>query len=586
MAMFSQQSLSELREKIDLVELISGFVKLTKSGATYKGLCPFHKEKSPSFLVRTADTHYHCFGCSAHGDAISFLMELEKFSFVDAVEFLSQKFNVVMDMDEERGQDHSRRREYRRIMQEVSEFFHYCLLHTKEGKEGLEYLYQRGFNLEFIKRFKIGWSLREDTVVMGVFKKIAPSQEDLLTLGLIKQANQRLRPFFYNRVMFPILDEASSPVGFTARIVDDTMKAPKYVNTPETPLFKKSKMLFGLFASRSRIIKEKRALVVEGQIDALRLIDEGFDYVVASQGTAFGVGHVEKLKRLEVRQVYLCFDSDKAGREAAIKVGNLLQNEAIEVFIMKLEEGQDPDTLLIEKGAEGFKKLMQQGVDFFTFAFDELSQKTNLKNPAAKQQLANELLKLLEGYKEPLMKSEAIKIFAQRLDVDPTFLHKGQVCEPIKKRSAKKRVLVDERKILQRDLLRALLLSGHKAKHYLEAVKRYIAPEDFASERVGSIYKHLLKVDLEGSFNLMQVFEGLEGDLFVFAQKIIAKKIAEGRIKEVLENTLQKLLDLRWMQDREKIVHKLEQKGLDEESVLQLAKEFDTIKKNRPIVEL
>lgn len=585
MPMFSQRSLSELRAKVDLVELVSGYVKLSKSGTTYKGLCPFHKEKSSSFLIRQGDTHYHCFGCSAHGDAISFLMELEKFSFIEAIHYLSQKFNVLMDFDEDQGQDQGKKRAYREIMRQVTEFFHFSLLHTKEGEQGLKYLYQRGFDLPFIKRFCIGWSLKDDAVVMGVLKKICPNVDDLLTLGLVKRVNNKVRPFFYSRVMFPILDDTSSPVGFTGRIIDDTLKAPKYVNTPETPLFKKGQMLFGLFASRSRIIKEKKALVVEGQIDALRLIDQGFDFVVASQGTAFGSGHVQKLKRLEVSRVYLCFDSDNAGKTAALKVGNLLQKEAIEVFVIILKEGVDPDTLLKNEGKEAFVKELQKGVDYLSFAFDEVSVNYNLNNPASKQQLANELLKLVDDYSEPIMVSEAIKFFAKRMDVDPLLLQK-KVFKPVKKVSSKNAPLVDGRKILERDLIRAVLLSTHSTKEMVEIVKNNLNEEDFTSEKTRALFSGLMKIDLQASFDLMHFLQSLDSQIFDFAQKILSKKINEIRVNEVVQITLEKILEHKWMLEREEIKKKMEQKGLDDESVLQLAKEFDIMKKNRPKVKI
>lgn len=352
MAIYTKESLDTLRQKVDLVDVLSSHIELKKAGASYKALCPFHDEKSPSFMVQRGDTHYHCFGCGAHGDAITFLMMYLKMGFGDAVESLAERFSVRLEVveggPERKGPSKAALKE---ALEAACRFYHMILLHTHEGHEALKYLHGRSIDLDFIRQFHIGLAPKTP----GLFRKTMHAlgfQDALLQeAGLLADGREgRLRDFFYDRITFPIRDAAGAVIGFSARKYKEETFGGKYVNTSETALFKKSRVLFGLNYSRRRIAKERKALIVEGQIDALRLIQAGFNITVAGQGTAFGEGHARELVALGIQDVFLALDADDAGQEATKKIGNMFQKNGVGVRVVKMPFGSDPDAFLREKG--------------------------------------------------------------------------------------------------------------------------------------------------------------------------------------------------------------------------------------------
>ena len=336
MAIFNKESLESLRQRVNLVEVLSSYVELKRNGASYKGLCPFHDEKTPSFIVQGGDTYYHCFGCGAHGDAIQFLMTHQKMSFGEAVESLAQRFHVHLELVEDRQEKKGVNKALlKEALNDACQFFHFSLLHTSEGHDALQYLYGRGIDLEFIDNFQVGLAPKMQGSLRKVMQAKNIRDEILVEAGLLTSTKEgQWRDFFSDRIMFPIHSHSGEVIGFSGRKYKEETFGGKYVNTPETALFKKSRVLFGLNYSRKRIAKERKAIIVEGQIDALRLIQTGFNVTVAGQGTAFGEGHVKELMILGVNQVFLALDADKAGQEATAKIGHLFQKEGIDVKVV------------------------------------------------------------------------------------------------------------------------------------------------------------------------------------------------------------------------------------------------------------
>ena len=371
--MYTKESLELLRQRIDLVEVLTPHLQLHRAGAAFKALCPFHEEKTPSFIVQRGDSHYHCFGCGAHGDAIAFLMNNVKMSFTEAVEHLAERFGVPlekMDASEEvKGPSKSVLKE---ALDRAARLYHFLLLHSEEGQKALEYLYQRGIDLDFIRTFQIGYASNSPDLLKRFLYAQNVSEEVLLETGLIAASSKR--DFFCDRITFPIRDPMGAVIGFSARKFKEETYGGKYINTSETPLFKKSQVLFALSYCRQKIAKERKAIIVEGQIDALRLIHSGFNYTVAGQGTAFGEGHVRELCHLGVNHVYLALDGDTAGQEAAVKIGHLFQRKGVEVTVISLPPGADPDSLLKERGPTYFQDLLGQGKDYLTFLFAHLAK--------------------------------------------------------------------------------------------------------------------------------------------------------------------------------------------------------------------
>lgn len=578
--MFTKESLERLREKVDLVELLSSYIDLKRAGATYKGCCPFHEERTPSFIIQRSDHHYHCFGCGAHGDAIQFLMNYLNLPFREAVETLAERFQVVLEeKDKEKEESVNNKEGLKEALEAANQFFHFFLLYTEAGREAREYLYGRGINLDFLKRFSIGLAPASSDLFCLAMQKLAISEENLLQTGLI---NERHLAFFQDRITFPIRANFGNVIGFSARKYKEETFGGKYINTQETPLFKKSKILFGLDLSRRRIAKERTAIIVEGQIDCLRLIDAGLDMTVAALGTAFGEAHVALMAKLGVRLVYLMFDSDEAGCKAALKVGDLFQKIAIEVKVVTLPEGQDPDTFVQKEGVEKLQHLMDKSEDYLTFVVSYLARQTNLNSPAEKNRIVSELSRQIKGWNEQVMVHESLKQLARLLHVPEEMV--GVTGAPSPKIVKEKIEPLDATRVLELDLLRWLIIYGAEKKEFASIAKANLTPDHFQTEicrKMFTTYLNLAEGERQPDI-LSLMIDADESQAELLFEEIMHKRINPKRASEQFAATVQKLMDRKWLSDREKIQNQLSELGKGEEEILLLAKTFDTLGKNRP----
>lgn len=591
MKTYTKESLELLRSRIDLIEVLSPYVNFSKSGAYFKACCPFHEEKTPSFVVQRSDTHYHCFGCSAHGDAISFLMNYQKMSFSEAVELLADKFGVNLEMNEEGSEPNGpSKKVLKEVLDEACRFYHFLLLHANEGQSALKYLYDRGIDQDFIKTFQIGLSLKNPLLLQNFMKEKKIGLELLHQTGLIKSL-ENPKDFFTERIMFPIRDSMGSVIGFSARKYMEETFGPKYINTYETLLFKKSKILFGLNYSRKNISKQRKAIIVEGQIDALRLIHSGFTITVASQGTAFTEDHIKELINLGVNQVYLAFDSDNAGMEAAIKTGHLFQKNSVETYVVSLPPNIDPDSLIIEYGPKYFEKLLDQSNDYLTFLVEIYSKKINIKSPAGKNELIQVLVDRIKTWDHPLMVHESLRKLAKLTQTPENMIPSGIEAPNdiyIKKQSNLTSSDINPDLILETDLLRILFLQGQSNKDLIDIVKNNLKEEHFKIRvcrnlfnKYISFYKDNITKDL---LSFAIDLENAEERLFL--SEMLQKKINVDRVKENFIKTIQQILDRFWMESREEIKLKIHSATTSDEDVINLAKKFDEIKNNRPQIIL
>lgn len=578
MPLYAKESLETLKQRIDLVEVIEPYIELKRSGASYKALCPFHDEKSPSFMIQKGDSHYHCFGCQAHGDAIEFLMSYLKLPFSDAIEMLAEKFSVHLEKAES---DYEEKGPKKAHLKEALEFacnlYQFTLLHTEEGKEPLAYLEGRGINTAFIRSFRIGLAPN----ISGYTRKILGGKgfgdEILVAAGLLSSAK---RDFFQERITFPIHERTGAVIGFSARKWKESTYGGKYVNTSETPLFKKSKTLFGLNYSRREIAKRREAIIVEGQVDALRLIDAGFAISVAGQGTAFGAGHVEELLQLGVQKVFVVMDSDRAGEEACCKIGDLFQRKGVEVIVPQIPFGEDPDEFIQKRGKEAFQKLLDEGRDFLTFLVSHYSQKVDLNSPAGKSGLVQTLAAQIRGWESDLMVHESLKKLASLLNIPEHYAGVGQLFLPnsfVQKSASIGAFAVNADRILESDLIRWLL----HAEEFLQIAKRNLAPEDLRDPACRTAYTRCLESERVNYLNLaedLQVQELIQE----ISKKIVQKEKAEYHFLQ----TVQKILDRNWMQKREELRREISSGQLSEEEALVKLKEFDELRKTPPKVAL
>ncbi|MCH9630941.1 MAG: DNA primase [Chlamydiia bacterium] len=588
MGIYTQESLETLRSRIDLPEVLNMHIDLKRFGSAFKALCPFHDEKTPSFVVQRGDSHYHCFGCGAHGDAIAFLMSHLKISFVDAVEMLAEKFGVRLDKvdqkDEVKGPSKSKLKE---ALNQAKRFYHFYLLYTDEGHNALSYLYKRGLDLDFIYRFEIGFAPKRGNLFAKFMKHLKYDEYIQQQVGLIQNSK---RDFFYDRVMFPIKDAMGSTIGFSARKINEESLGPKYKNTPETPVFKKSQVLFGLSESRKRIAKERKAILVEGQIDALKLVQAGFDLTVAGQGTAFTQDHADILIKLGVNTIFIAFDGDEAGRQASIKVGDFFQKEGVEVFVLEFDSGQDPDEILNEKGPKAFSEYMQKAKDYLTFTVGEYSKTISIDSPSGKHQLVQILSKRIRTWNHPLVIHESLRKLAKLLEVPENLIEKEN--NPVKETRIRKqgtitKEVIDPNRILETDLLRwVFLFSSNKALQDL--VAKHMVEEDFTVAICRQLFSLFIKNYKEEKpldlLSLGMQMEDAESQLFL--SEVLQKRVNSEKAEQGLVEVMQRIKERNWLSRRELIKMKIHSGRCSEEEVLELAKEFDVLKKSPPKIQV
>lgn len=585
MTLFTKESLESLRDRVDLVDLISGYVELKRAGTSYKGLCPFHDEKTPSFTIQKGDAHYHCFGCGAHGDAIAFLMEHLRLSFAQAVELLAERFNVILqkiEIDkEEKGLP---RAELKQALDDAAELYHYCLLHSAEGRAALLYLFQRGVDEEFIREFRIGYAPSQAGFTEKVLSAKNHRQEILEGAGIIARRNSgATRDFFSERITFPILDPSGSVIGFSARKIREEVFGGKYINTTETQLFKKSKVLFGLPYCRRRIAKEREAIIVEGQLDALRLIHHGLNLAVAALGTAFGESHISELVKLGVERVYLAFDGDPAGSEAALKVGHLFQKEGVDTLIVPIPIGSDPDTLVQQRGVEAFQSLMSESESYLPYRFKQAARGENLNSPPVKSRIVYALTQEIRSWKSPLQVHESLKLLSQLASVPEEMIGVGQ--PPKTHYQMQKSVYaelhqVDPQRILEGSFIRWLLYEKQKL---LSLAKKNIPLNALEDPDCRELYTHLCS---SPSADFLTLASEIEGPA---AQVLFQELVSEGTAKEhdiqPFKELIQKILDRNWMEACEAIRIRIRSGEIDDDEALKLLAEFNQLKKERPQIQ-
>jgi DNA primase len=375
-----KQFIDDLINRVDIVELIDERVPLKKAGKDYKACCPFHDEKTPSFTVSADKQFYHCFGCGAHGTAIGFLMEYDRLAFPEAVEELARRAGIEVPHEARTTPSQPQTGpDLFELLREASRFYRQQLRDHPEAPKAIDYLKGRGVSGEIAKDFELGLAPEGWDHLTRAVGKDAETREALVTAGLaVKKEGGGYYDRFRARVMFPIHDHRGRIVGFGGRIMDKG--EPKYLNSPETPLFHKGRELYGLYRARDVIKKENRVLVVEGYMDVVALAQFGINFAVATLGTATTREHLERLFR-HTPEVVFCFDGDRAGREAAwraLEVALAVVHEGRQVSFLFLPEGEDPDTLVRKEGAEAFRARIQSALSLPDFLFQSLAKQVDL----------------------------------------------------------------------------------------------------------------------------------------------------------------------------------------------------------------
>ncbi len=400
----------ELLHRVDIVGVIERYVPLKKGGANYLACCPFHTEKSPSFTVSPTKQFYHCFGCGAHGNAISFLIEYQGLGYVEAVKDLAESVGLKMPEFEPRTKKPEGGPDLYEIMERACDYYREQL---KAAPRAIEYLKGRGLTGKIAARFGIGYAPEGWQSLESVFPSYADKSLKEAGLVIDPEGGGRRYDRFRDRIMFPILNQRASVIAFGGRVLGDG--EPKYLNSPETPLFEKGRELYGLAQARSAIRAAGRAIVVEGYMDVVALAQHGIEYAVATLGTATSASHVQKLLR-QTDEVVFCFDGDAAGRKAAwhaleVSLPYLADNKTVRFLFLPAEH--DPDSFVREKGNEAFEERLGDSRPLSEFLLEELKSRTDLGTAEGRSRLAHEAKPLLQKVSAPALRLQLLKGLAE-----------------------------------------------------------------------------------------------------------------------------------------------------------------------------
>lgn len=407
---YPEEVIEEVRTRNDIVDIISGYVKLQKKGSNYFGLCPFHHEKSPSFSVSQSKQMYHCFGCGVSGNVFTFVMEYENYTFREAVELLADRSGVKlpkMEYSKEAKAQADLRAALLEINKMAANYFYYQLKQP-QGQQGCQYLMGRGLTEQTIRRFGLGYSNKTSGDLYQFLRSKGYEDSILKETGLVTIEERGARDKFWNRVMFPIMDVNNRVIGFGGRVMGDG--EPKYLNSPETKLFDKSRNLYGL--NYARLSREKFILLCEGYMDVIAMHQAGFSNAVASLGTAFTSQHAALLKRY-TDQVILTYDSDGAGVKAALRAIPILKSVGMSVRVLNMRPYKDPDEFIKNLGPEAFRQRIAEARNSFLFEIDTIRQQYSMEDPEQKTAFYNETARKLLEFPEALERDNYIQAVAR-----------------------------------------------------------------------------------------------------------------------------------------------------------------------------
>ncbi|MEP7197544.1 MAG: DNA primase [Saprospiraceae bacterium] len=477
--MILQSSIEKVIDSARIEEIVRSYIDLKNRGANLLGLCPFHKEKTPSFTVSPAKNIYKCFGCSKAGGPVQFMMDIEQLTFPEAIRALAKRYNIQLEETAQTEEDRTQSLELESlniINSWAKDFYQEQLWETDSGKSiGLSYFKERGFLEHTLRKFEIGFAPEDSKKLAEVAAKKLYSRELLQKLGLV---NSFGTDFFRNRVIFPIHNQTGKVIGFAGRIMSSDVKIAKYINSPESEVYKKNKTLFGLHLAKNSIRKNNRVLLVEGYTDVMSLHQAGIENVVASSGTSLTEEQASLLAR-HSQNVTILYDGDAAGIKAAIRGIDIMIKEGLNVQIALIPDGDDPDSYLRKVGSEKFETfLVEESKDFILFKM-QLLQKESLNNPIAKADAINEIIAIIAKIDDPIKRSIYLQQTAEYLKVDETTLVNSTnkiLREELKQTSFRKR-----RDALDRD--EQILDEGEKTITYKKDLQHLFQSGDEFQER-------------------------------------------------------------------------------------------------------
>lgn len=512
---YPEELIEEVRTRNDIVEVISGYVRLQKKGSNYFGLCPFHNEKSPSFSVSPGKQMYYCFGCGAGGNVITFLMEYENQTFPEAVRTLAQRAGIALpeaDDSKEARQADSRRAKLLEINKEAAKYFYYQL-RTERGSVGMEYLRKRELSDETMNHFGLGYANKYSNDLIQYLKSKGYSEDLIRDAGLCNVDEKHgMYDKFWNRVMFPIQDINHRVIGFGGRVMGDGK--PKYLNSPETEIFDKSRNLYGLnFARTSR---KGNVILCEGYMDVIAMHQAGFTQAVASLGTAFTSGQASLLRRY-ANEILLSYDNDGAGVNAALRAIGILKEAGMTGRVINLEPYKDPDEFIKALGGEEFQKRLDHAENSFFFELRQLQKNYDLSDPEQKTAFHREIARKLCTFSEEVERENYIEAVAQKYHIGfenlrrlvGTYAAQTGLAQPVirpKSGVQKKNTAAEGIKNSQKLLLTWLV----EQPQLYRQISKYISPKDFTEGLYEKVADRLFEELEQGNINPASIISMFE----------------------------------------------------------------------------
>lgn len=478
---YNDPVLQDIKDRLNIADIIAGYIQIKKAGMNFKAVCPFHSEKTPSLVISPQKQIWHCFGCGEGGDVFGFVMKMENLEFRQALNLLAEKAGVKLP--QYKPQDPALQNEKEmllRINDFAARFYHGVLTSDGRGKAAMEYLKKRGLSAETLKKWQIGYAPDDFHILEEALrnKKVAPA--DMVKAGVsAKNERGQIYDRFRGRVTFPIFNFTGEVVGFSARILNDDGKSAKYVNSPETLIYQKSKVLFGLNFAKNEIRKQDEAIIVEGQMDCISAHQAGIADVVASSGTALTLDQLQVLGRL-TKNLKFCFDGDAAGLHAARRAVELYLGRDFTVKIVDLGGAKDPDELLKENPQKFAEKIGQAKL-FLDYYIDRAFEGYSSASVEQKKQIAKDLLPLVKYLTDPLEQDHYLRILADRFLTSPEVLRQTLQKLAVPKTVQSAGVSATNKNLgslygLEKEVLGGMLLSGD----FLQTVKKDAAVEDFS----------------------------------------------------------------------------------------------------------
>ncbi|MBN1869473.1 MAG: DNA primase [Candidatus Omnitrophica bacterium] len=595
MGLIPDEIIAQVIDRCDIVEIISAYVPLKRAGRNFKGSCPFHHEKTPSFIVNPDKQIFHCFGCHVGGNVIGFIMKQDRLEFPEAVRLLAQKANVVIPEAKDNAQETNIRQLIFKINVLAAEYFHQNLIHGKSqpAKEARDYLKRRKIELKTVEKFQLGFALDQWDGLIEYLrdKKIHLGLMEKAGLILPRDKDRGYYDRFRNRIIFPIFDTQAHCRAFGARTLepdrDPSKKTAKYLNSPETPVYVKGHHLYGFHLAKQAIGQEDFVVIVEGYMDCIMPHQDGVTNIVASCGTALTVEQIRLLHRY-TKNVVMLFDMDLAGEMAMLRSLDILIEEGMNVKVATLEQGHDPDSFIRQYGVDSFRQKIHEAQGLFDYKLNILTKRYDVQAIESKARISGEMLQTIDKFGNAVLQSEYLKRLAQALTVPESALltelkkvrqmtgekkNFGRVLAPMT-------AIVEQIRVVETDILKLLL----EEESLIAATMREIAPSDFQDKRIREVISKIFDLFDQGKeisgANLINSFEDQEMQHLI-AQVMAKESIFSGDIKKIHSDYINRMKKDRvkmQMKELQSQISEAEQQGRQSE-VDALLKKYNQLTK-------